>query len=155
MKRSSSIQLKAAFLLIVFGLNIAVGFACAVGLDDMMLGKGHHGHDEAIEIHVHKDGTKHEHHGNKTKHNHDEKDPSNKEKGGCCSDKVVKLALVDKSVPQSDNLVHPLFFTAFISTFYSFGILYHSQVIPSTRYFVRGHHPPINDIRIAIQSFQI
>jgi len=146
MKKITSIQLKAAFLLVVFGLNMAVGFACAVGLDDMIFNADHHDHDEATEAAVHT---------NVVKHYHEESDPADNEKGGCCSDKVVKLALVDKSVPQADKLVLPLFFTAFISTYYSIGILYHSQVIPSTRYFVRGHHPPINDIRIAIQSFQI
>ena len=155
MKRSSSIQLKAAFLLVVFGLNMAVGFACAVGLDDMILGDGHHGHDEATEIHVHGDVTKHEHHGHTAKHHHDENGPAKKEKGGCCSDNVVKLALIDKSVPQSNDLIHPIFFTAFVAAYFNIIVPVHSQAKTSTRYFVRSYHPPIPDIRIAIQSFQI
>lgn len=123
---------------------MAVGFACAVGLDDMIFNDDHH--NEVTEAHVHVNGLK---------HHHEEKDPADKEKGGCCSDKVVKLALVDKSVPQTNSIVHPLFFTAFISSYYNIDILYHSQITPSTRYFVRGNHPPIPNIRIAIQSFQI
>ena len=42
MKKNSSIQLKAAFLLIVFALNTVLGFACSMGLD-MGYNKSHHG----------------------------------------------------------------------------------------------------------------
>ena len=60
MKRNRSIQLKAAFLLLVFGLNTVVGFACSLGLD-MGFNIPHHKEEvSASPIHIHKAG-KHEH----------------------------------------------------------------------------------------------
>ena len=150
MKRNISIQLKAALLLVVFGLNTVVGFACAMGVD-IEFNSTHHHDEEATEVHVHANGEKHEHH-DKTANRHREDE---NEKGGCCNDSVIKLSQTEKSVPQSNTIISPVFFTAFITTHYNIDISYPSQVTTSTRYFVRGHHPPIPDIRIAIQSFQI
>lgn len=152
MKKITSIQLKAAFLLVVFGLNMAVGFACSVGLD-MVFNTSHHHEEEATEVHVHADGKKHVHHHEAKKHHHEEKDASKKD--DCCNDKVVKLAQVDKAVPQSNTFINTVFFTSFISSFYNIDVLFTSHVNTNSKYFVRNHHPPIPDIRIAIQSFQI
>lgn len=148
MSKALSIQLKAAFLLIIFSLNMFVGFACAVGVD-MGFNTTHHHEEEATEVHVHADGKKHHH--EKAEHKHSHKDG----KDDCCNDKVVKLSQADKAVPQAAKLLSPVFFTAFVATYYNINITYASQVNTSTKYFVRGHHPPIPDIRIAIQSFQI
>lgn len=148
MSKALSIQLKAAFLLIIFSLNMFVGFACAVGVD-MGFNTTHHHEEEATEVHVHADGKKHHHEKAEDKHSH---------KGGnddCCNDKVIKLSQVDKAVPQTAKLLSPVFFTAFVVTYYNINISYPSQLNTSNKYFVRGHHPPIPDIRIAIQSFQI
>lgn len=152
MKRNNSIRIKAAFLLFVFALNTAVGFACAVGVD--MGFNSHHHSEEATEVtvHTHADGTKHNHH-NKTTHHHNENKKD--ENGGCCNDSVVKISQADKSVPQSSAIFNPLFFTAFVAVYYDLDILYPSQVTTSVKHFVRSYHPPISDIRIAIQSFQI
>lgn len=83
----------------------------------------------------------------------DKKDDSQKD--DCCNDKVAKITQSDKALAHSNGLTNPVFFTAFIYAYYNIGLLYPSQVTESIRYFVRGHHPPISDIRIAIQSFQI
>ena len=149
MIKNKSIQLKAALLLIVFSLNTIIGFACAVGIN--MGFNSHHHNEEATEIavHVHADGKKHEHH-NKG-HHHKTKD----EKDNCCNDKVTKFSQLDKSVPISATDITTIFFTTFISTFFNIDILFSSQQNVSIKYFVRSHHPPIQDIRIAIQSFQI
>ncbi len=152
MKRNGPIQLKAAFLLVVFGLNMAVGFACSVGLH-MVFNTSHHHDEEATEVHVHADGKKHEHHAEAKKHHHDEKDASKKD--DCCNNKVVRLSQADKAIPQSNILIIPGCFSAFISSFYNINVFYPSQITTSVRYFVRSYHPPITDIRIAIQSFQI
>lgn len=172
MKLHNSIKLKAAFLLLVFGLNTVVGFACAVGVD-MSFNKKHHHDEKGGEIHVHSDGKKHHHeekavqphvHNDGKKHHHKKGAPyahtkkhseEKKEKDDCCSDSVVKFSQVDKSAPQYNTIINPLFFTAFIATFYAIDISYPSQITGSTKYFVRSYHPPIPDIRIAIQSFQI
>jgi len=148
MSKSISIQLKAAFLLIIFSFNMVVGFACAIGVD-MGFNTSHHHEEEATEIHVHADGKKHHH--EKQEHKHTD---SNK-KDDCCNDKVLKISQTDKAVPQAAKLLNPIFFTAFVATYYNINIAYPSQVNTSSKYFVRQHHPPIPDIRIAIQSFQI
>jgi hypothetical protein len=149
MKRNISIQLKAAFLILVFGLNTVVGFACAIGVD-MSFNISHH-HDEATEISVHV-------HANDKKHHHEEKednDANNDKKENCCHYKVIKLSQTDKAVPQAAKIVSPVFFTTFVAVYFKINIAYPSQVNIADKYFVLGHHPPIPDIRIAIQSFQI
>ena len=169
--KNYSIQLKAAFLLIVFALNTVVGFACAVGVD---MGFNHNHHqDEATEaaIHIHADGKKHIHQENRetaahrhhahnaSSHHHDKADlhhPLNDGKDNCCNDKVIKLAQDDKALSPSLHIaIHPVFFTAFVSSFCNIDVSANSQVTKHSKYFVRSHHPPIPDIRIAIQSFQI
>ena len=127
MKQTTHIQFKAAFLLLIFSLNMFIGFACAVGVD---MGFNSHHHEEA----KHKDNDK---------------------KDDCCNDKVLKIFQTDKAVPQFARLLSPVFSTAFVPVYYSINISYSSQVSTSNKFYVRGHHPPIPDIRIAIQSFQI
>ena len=143
------IKLKAVFLLTVFALSTVVGFACAVGLN--MGFNSHHHEEEATQV------QESAHHHDKS-HHHDEADQHNSKNGkdDCCNDKVIKLEQVDKAVPPVSNaLVNPLFHSGFISTFCDIDVLYASLYIPSIKYFVRSYHPPIPDIRIAIQSFQI
>ena len=150
MKKENAIQLKAAFLLIVFSLNTVIGFACAVGLD---IGFNHKHHHEKDETTLQKTS----HHHDKTYH-YNEADNNYKLKGGkdnCCNSQVIKFTLLDKAVPQALNAVNPIFLIAFFSSYYSIDILYTSYLGKSTKYFVRSHHPPITNIRIAIQSFQI
>lgn len=150
MKRNLSIQAKAAFLLLVFALNTVVGFACSVGLN-MGFNTRHH-HTEAITTNT-------RHHHDKADHHHTEADKdhhSKDSKDNCCKDKVVKFAQVDKAVPQSSGTgINPVFFTAFVASFFDFDISFASKAIPNVKYFVRSYHPPIPDIRIAIQSLQI
>jgi hypothetical protein len=157
MKSILTIQLKAAFLLIVFSLNTVIGFACAVGIDMGYNSKHHHDDDGAsgVAIHVHADGKKHNHDNEAGNHRH--KADAHKScdgKDNCCDDQVTKFSLLDKSVPQS-SADNPIFFTAFISSFYNIDILVASQATKNTKYFVRGHHPPIPDILIANQRLQI
>ncbi len=149
MNRKKSIQFKAASLLIAFSLNTVIGFACAVGLD---MGFNSHHHEEcgieATEIHQH-DST--HHHGDADIHHH----KSNNEKDNCCNDGVMKFQKVDKNIATSFSSINPVFFTSFLTSFYNIDILSSNNRISEIKYFVRSHHPPIPDIRIAIQSFQI
>lgn len=157
----------------VFALNTVVGFACSVGVD-MGFNSKHHHDDEATEavVHIHKDGKRHIHHEKKEGHHHDKKEgynhdkshhhdqvsnhhQSGNEEGNCCNDKVLTFHQVDKAVPASVTLIHPVFLTAFAATYYSFYLFPHTNVIRDIKPFVRSYHPPIPDIRIAIQSFQI
>ncbi|MEJ7678245.1 MAG: hypothetical protein WKG06_10375 [Segetibacter sp.] len=158
MKRNTPIQLKAAFLMIVFSLNTIIGFACTIGIN---MGFNSTCNEEANEtsVHVHADGKKHSHHNAAAKH-HDKANnyqPKSKDgKDNCCNDKVTQFAQLDKALsPSLSFLVNPVFFTAFASAFYNIDVLFLSQGSSNIKYFVRSHHPPIPDIRIAIQSFQI
>ncbi len=157
MKRTRTIQIKAGFLLMVFAFNIVVGFACGLGIDMGFNSNSSKSSHHSSKIHVHANGKKHQHEAatrsDVDKNHHQDND--HHEKGGCCTDGVVKLAQTEKAVPQATVLISPLFATAFIATFYPTDIFYKSQVTEPIKYFVRGHHPPIPDIRIAIQSFQI
>ena len=149
MKRNKSIQFKAAVLLIVFSLNTVVGFACAVGLD--MGFNSHHHEGSAMEV-------SENHHHDKS-HHHDEADfhhhKTNNDKDNCCNDGVMKFQKVDKALASSISVANTAFFTSFLASFYNIDILFPSNKISKIKYFVRSHHPPIPDIRIAIQSFQI
>ena len=132
MKRNRSIQLKAAFLLIVFALNTLIGFSCAVGID-MGFSNKHHHEAEA------------------TKHHHHSKEDS--EKGGCCSDKVIRFQNLDKDLNQNTGFSIPVFAVT-LSTFFSVDIFKQVQV-SNQKHIVQFFHPPPPDIRILIQSFQI
>lgn len=149
MNRNKSIQFKAAFLLIVFSLNTVIGFACAVGMN-MGFNSNHH-EESAIEA------TENHHHDKS--HLHDEADVShqktNNDKDNCCNDEVMKFQQVDKNIATSFSLISPVFFTSFLASFYHIDLLSSNNRISTIKYFVRRHHPPIPDIRIAIQSFQI
>ena len=136
MNQNHSIKLKACFLLVVFALNTIVGFACAMGVN--MGFNSHHHDDEATEI---------------AEHHHDKKEDSKKD--DCCNNRVITLSQADKAIIQSNSLVSPVFFTVFISSYYNPSVSFTSELNASSKYFVRSHHPPIPDIRIAIQSFQI
>lgn len=164
MNPNRSIQIKAAFLLVVFGLNTVVGFACAMGVNLGFNSSHHHDEKNAIPaVHVHADGKKHIHqdvaekHDEHKPHHHDEanKDKSKDDKDNCCRDKVIKLDQSDKSLAKTLDYNHLVFFTTFVSVFHYTDLLYNFQFTSKVRYFVRSYHPPIPDIRIAIQSFQI
>lgn len=140
--------IKAALLLIVFSLNTIIGFACAAGIN-IGFNTQHH-EEEFADQHTqfHDDALSHD----EMHHHHQSKDG----KDNCCNDKVVKFTQIDKSVPQSFSVgLSPVFFTAFISSFYNIDINPASRAIPDIRFFLRSYHPPIPDIRIAIRSFQI
>ena len=154
MKKNRSIQFKAAFLLFIFSLNMVVGFACAIGVD-MEFNTTHHHDTDAVKIHTHADGKKHEHHNKVNEHHEKKNNTKNEEKEGCCNDAVVKISQTDKAFPQSNTVVQAIFFSTFIASFYNIDIFSFSQIAGNSKYFLQNYHPPIADIRIAIQSFQI
>ena len=161
MNKAGSIKLKAAFLLTAFGLNTVIGFACSIGMD-MGFNSKHHHNDELTEavVHIHKDGKKHIHYEKKDTHSkaqhHDQGNDkrSEKQKDDCCNDKVQQLEQLDKSVPPSPNIICPVFSIGFFDVFYNVS-LPTNDIVRNIKQFVRSYHPPIPDIRIAIQSFLI
>ena len=159
MKKRIFIQFKAAFLIIVFSLNTVIGFACALGMK-IRFNSQHHQDKEATKpfVHIYANGKKHIHHNEVTKHpveanNHQKSKDS---KDNCCTEQVMKFHQVDKSASHSLNAsINPVFFAAFIASYYDLKIFSTSDVVKDIKPFVRSYHPPISDIRIAIQSFQI
>jgi len=154
----------ASFLLTVFSLNTVVGFACSVGID-MGFNSKHHHDEDATEatVHIHSDGRKHIHNEKKENHNHNKSNHHDKaanhhnsgnKKDNCCNDEVTKFSQIDKTVPQSFNIIHPTFLIAFFDADYNVD-LPSPGIVKDIKQFVRSYHPPISNIRIAIQSFQI
>ncbi|MEO7444712.1 MAG: hypothetical protein ABIT96_03190 [Ferruginibacter sp.] len=153
MKNSKTIRFKAALLVLVFSLNTLIGFACSLGLN---LGYNQHHHEAEVAA----PGSNTDHHGHGSEKKHHEKQtqhyPVNESSNDdCCGNGVTSFNLINKTVPQQVELVNPVFFTAFTATWFSSGILPYINVEKDIKPFVRSHHPPIPDIRIAIQSFQI
>ena len=161
MKLSKSIRIKAAFLALVFALNPVIGFACSIDIN-MGFNSGHRleNHETEAVVHIHKDGKKHihyeekqdrekphAHHGGTKKHS-EEKDKN------CCNDQVKKFEELDKSLPHALYIVHPIFLISFFDAYYSVD-LPAILLVKNIKQFLRNDHPPITDIRIAIQSFQI
>ncbi|SMC56867.1 HYC_CC_PP family protein [Pedobacter nyackensis] len=147
MKRRLSIPLKAMFLLVVFLLNTVVGFACAVGMEDR--------NTSNLDYHTVKDTHTHEHNGPDHKDLTDHH-RSKKEKDHCCKDEVTKLLKEDKVSPSKITFsIQPVTFFTLLPTYCQLDVLASSVYQPSTKSFVRSYHPPIRDIRISIQSFQI
>ena len=173
--RVSSIQFKAAFLLFVFSLSTIVGFACSVGLN-MTIPDDHHKELASHQQKSHEHGKPHEHdasadhHQNPASHHenpathHSKQADHHKQvnnlqentEDDCCKDEVAKFEKSDKRTPQSFNYNLQAPFVSVISS-----SLCHIDAIasyihtPSNKFFVRNHHPPIADTRIAIQSFLI
>lgn len=163
MNQQTKYKIISAFLFTVFSLNTVVGFACSVGID-MGYNSKHHSGDVATEavVHIHKDGKKHVHHEKKGKHSpgkshkHDQSKNhhSDQKKDDCCGDEVTKFVQLDKTHPASLNIIHPIFLIAFFDNFLCVD-LPGLDIVKDIKQFVRSYHPPIPDIRISIQSFQI
>jgi hypothetical protein len=153
MNSNRSIQFKAAFLLAVFGMNTLVGFACSMGAD-MGFNITHHKEEAVkVQIHIHKDGTKHEHKQVPAKkQQHSPKEATDK-KDDCCKEKVVKLQIADKNLDYSQTVINqPVIYLPAI--FYQ--LLLFKIVKGNVQAFIACQfHPPPRDIRIDIQSFQI
>ena len=174
MKRKNAIKFKAAFLLIVFGLNTVVGFACSISLDmgfntshhkvkttDPAIhihanGKKHlhHSAPAAPAIHVHANGKKHEHPAASAKQHHDDKKIPGNEKDNCCNDDVLKFQNLDKNINQQVKIIfNAPVLAALLNSFFQFDIslAVAQPLLPIVRYLF----PPPPNILIAIHRFQV
>lgn len=137
MNRNSGIQRKAAFLLIVFLLNTVVGFACSVGME---MG--------TVESHHHSQGDK--------DHHHDHSSKTEKTTDDCCTDQVQKIERADKlSPPVVEFSSYQPFYTLIFPNYFLVEASVSALEISRPKHPDRDYHPPISDIRIALQSFQI
>ena len=143
-----SIKIKAAILFVVFGLNSFIGFACAVGIDDCFT--MHHHNEESGEttqfsMNTHADGKKH--------HHHDEKNTTGKE--DCCNKNVVSFEQLDKTISHRINANFNLPFFDLPPFFLLNTTTYDRYCSVVLTYILRNFHPPPEDIRVSIRSFQI
>lgn len=172
MKKSITIKLKAAFLLIIFAFNTIVGFACAMGADMEFNTTHHHDEEKEDSVHPHANGEKHhhdeeadndlgdinlnvekhQHNNNVSKLHHDSKEGS--EKDDCCNDKVIKLQNLDKRINQNSKAAfNAPVFTAILNNFFGLVILNYNKTSPQKIRIPFFYPPP--DILISIQRFQI
>ena len=152
MKLPRSTYFKALFLLVIFSFNLMVGFACSIGID-MGYNKSHHHSEITNSVANHASGHAKMRNCHKmAKNNH-----SNQSQPGddCCNHNVIYLSHFDKAVPASIKLLfNPYIYTPNLFGNYKAGNFY-SNNKPDKKHNGRSHHPPIPDIRIKIQSFQI
>jgi len=97
-----------------------------------------------------------DHHQEQADHHKQASNPLENTKDDCCKDEVAKFEKSDKQAPKSLNFnINPAFSTIFILSFNHFDVFASYKLKPDNKYFVRSYHPPIREIRIAIQSFLI
>lgn len=150
MYKNTSIQFKAAFLLVVFSLNTIVGFACAMGVDMGFNSKHHHHDDDGVSAIDH-------HHENAMHHHDEEKRAKNKstDEDNCCNKHVVKFSQSDKLLTQVLNAeIKPPVTLIFLHSFY---LSYLAPFAKTTKHILVARRCFIDfpDIRVSIQSFQI
>nr|WP_294791059.1 hypothetical protein [uncultured Mucilaginibacter sp.] len=155
---------KALLLLVVFMLNIATGFACALrmSIHEQEEGTEHH--------HEGREATEHAHHGEEAKEHHHEhqqvsptavhEEPFSSrtyisQNDPCCQSAVNSFNALPKVTPQSAQII-------LLAPLTYIGSYHHSFLEPVTvtqanRFILIDgrRRPPTYPIRIALQSFQI
>lgn len=134
MNRKISIRFKVLILLVLLAFQTLAGFACAM--------------EHIPALHAAKDKTTIHHQHSAGQHHNTKND--------CCKEASAHLVKADELssnpltvplMPQVLLLLPPVPGTiAFLDT---------GAIAPRHYYTFRNHHPPIQDIRIAIQRFQI
>ncbi len=158
---------KAFFLLVIFLLNTVVGFACALQIvykSQENKAKEHahdcssHSHDSASPPDIahnhgsHKHSDNHETTHKKPELNHSQSGSA--EDSSCCQDEVSKFYSLDKIAPQSGKIIaKPPILNITVSYYTPLAVLPIRKGFD--KYIDNRQRPPANDIRIAIQSFQI
>lgn len=157
MKKSYAIQIKAAFLLFIFSLNIFVGFACSIGIDTDVMASHHVESESKIShshAHQHKSNAGKDHHGSPKRHDHKTGHKGKEDKKGCCNDEVQKVQQLDKNINSSSKsisfqntaVLNPTFFRP-----YTVKLLKANPTKSRDRFF----YPPPPNILVEFQRFQI
>jgi len=151
------IQIKAAFLLFIFSLNIFVGFACSIGIDTDVMASHHVESESKIShshSHQHKSNAGKDHHGSPKRHDHKTGHKGKEDKKGCCNDEVQKVQQLDKNINSSSKsisfkntaVLNPTFFRP-----YTVKLLKANPTKSRDRFF----YPPPPNILVQFQRFQI
>lgn len=149
---NKSLRFKAAFLLVVFGLNTVLGFACSIGID-MGYNSSHHGaHAGKAMGDTHKGHSKHTQSDAHAKHKHANTSTDSK-KDDCCKGNVVKLQKTDKSFQQVKASVALPFYVVPKN---ESQLRLFAVADPRLQADIACHfHPPPESLRISIGRFQI
>ena len=142
-------QLKAIFLILIFGANTLIGFCCSMGMN-MSFSLSSNKQISSVKNTLHTINSE-----NHLKHKVHNTKKNTLNEGNCCNGRVVKLAKTDKSLSAFPIQINPLLFEFFLSSFLNFICVISLKSNSSYSYFLKDYHPPITDIRTAIQSFQI
>lgn len=139
-KTKLSIQTKAGLLLLVFLLNTMVVFGCSLSMD--MKSTSSCNYKKICDSSV-------LHHKKESQHH-------KKDKDNCCKDEAIKFAKVDKLSPSQNNQeINLVGYPVLFFVYYDADSFKQQIDCINYSYIFLNHHPPISDIRIAIQSFQI
>jgi len=143
---------KAIFLLVIFLLNTVVGFACALGTEEIH-DNDNHSHTKAA-VHEHKD---HQHNHAKG-HEHQMTstpglDPLKEDP--CCKKVVNELTIQSKLIPETAKVLVNLPVIWLANYPYTLLVPTSSIERGQSGYIDHRYRPPNEDIRISIQSFQI
>ena len=158
MNKTLAIQLKAAFLLFIFSLNMLVGFACSIGLTGGNNTSHHPPETEKKSAHAHS----HNHGKTNKGHDHDYAKPHNhktdhkdkKEKKGCCNDEVQKVQQLDKNLNSNAKIIAFDVIADLPQTHYRYYSVILSKTNPA-KLRERFFYPPPPNILLSIQRFQI
>ena len=158
MNKTLAIQLKAAFLLFIFSLNMFVGFACSIGLNSAN-NTSHHPPEivkKAPHAHSHKHGKagKDHEHSNTKPHDHKTGHKGEKDKKGCCNDEVQKVQQLDKNINSNVKNIGFHEIAGVLETHYHIYSVILSNINP-TKLRERFFYPPPLNILLKIQRFQI
>ena len=157
MNKSYAIQIKAAFLLFIFSLNMFVGLACSIGIDTDVL--SHHqvelkSNTPHSHTHQHKSGGGSDHHGTQQSHDHKTSHKQKEEKKGCCNDEVQKVQQLDKNINSSVKSIaikNTAFLTPSFFQPYTVKLLKANPTKSRDRFF----YPPPPNLLVEFQRFQI
>ena len=155
MKNSSTIKIKALGLLVVFSLNMVLGFACSVGLD-LGYNRNHHSQNAAAEHSPGKDKIAGNCHSDFSAGDSSSERSDSPNDTDCCSNGVVKFFKLDKNTSASNTDAGTPALWMVRQFTYQIELLQSvNDNSPRTHHFGRNDYPPLPDIRIAIQSFLI
>lgn len=158
MNKTLAIQLKAAFLLFIFSLNMFVGFACSIGLTSG--DNTSHQRSETVikssDTHSHEHGKagKGHYHGNARPHDHqrDHKDATDKK--GCCNNEVQKVQQLDKNINSNAKVINNEIIADVPQNHYQYYTVIFTKANPA-KLRERFFYPPPPNILLSIQRFQI
>jgi len=156
---TKTIQWKALILLIIFGLNTVLGFACAIGGN--IGAKSHHKkndqkHEHQSNVHtkhVHGVPAKHSHdHGDAHKHANVKSQNENKEKDNCCKEEVAKFQNLDKALNQNSKAIISPMLIAYVNNFF---LSVDAVTTAYSQTVYRTFYPPPKGILTIIHRYQI